>query len=598
MLLLLACTAKDVPVGDDTSSPTDDTGTTEASGWEEPEHPVFSLETLQTVRITMQSDWEDVLWTYAQEDDPCDGRRSIPGTVTFENAVTGVTEELGDANVRFRGHSALAAGPDSTTERPGFKLDFEPYGTDYQGREKLNLLGTEGDYTLIREALAFKLMRQLGLPAPDAGFALVYVNDEPMGVYPLSEEADGQDFLDAHFDDPDGHFYEVEGYCGGTGRLTWLGDAVDDYVDIYDPKAGTPDEAVLEDLEPLLDCVSNTGHDEFVACLPEHVELDAFLAHVAADMVMPDVDGLPSAAQNYLIYAEPGKGFVPVSYDKDQAFDLSNVTSESIYDLHPVWATDVDVELVDRMRELFADEYCAAVLDAAAWVEPTVLSSEVERLRAHLSDAIEADPFLELDLWNSVVNDILDVAEAHHPAVVAEAEACLPPTTEDPGTSNLELVPKRSTWRYHDDGAEPGATWTELGYSDDWFSVGQAPLGYEADDLNTTIAASGITSWFRHSFTVDEDQAGELLLLLRRDDGAVVYLDGEEILRDNMPEGRIAADTESAERVDGSDEETYWEHSVGTGLAAGEHVLAVELHQASSSSSDAVLDLSLEVTRD
>ena len=596
MLLLLACTAKDVPVADDTGTPSD-TGLA-GSGWDEPEHPVFSTETLQTVRITLQDDWEEVLWTYAQGDDPCEGRRSIPGSVVFENAVTGVTEDLGSADVRFRGHSALADGPDSTTERPGFKLDFEDYGGEYQGREKLNLLGTEGDYSLMREVLAFKLMRQLGLPAPYAGFAQVYVNDQLMGVYPLSEEADDQDFLDAHFDDPDGNFYEVEGYCGGTGRLTWLGESVDDYVDIYDPKAGTPDKAILDDLEPLLDCVTNSGHDEFVACLPEHVDLDAFLTLVAADMVMPDVDGLPSAGQNYLLYADPSDGFVPISYDKDQAFDLSNVTSESIYALHPVWAADQEVELVDRLRELFDDEYCAAVLEAARWVEPSVLSVQVEATRAHLSAAIDADPFIDLDRWNSVVNDIVDVAEIHHPAVVAEATACSPPTSEDPGTSNLELVEKRSTWRYHDGGAEPGASWTDPSYSDSWFSEGPAPLGYGTDDLATEIDASGITSWFRHTFTVDADQPGELIVNIRRDDGAVVYLDGEEILRDNMPDGTITSDTQSSERVDGNDEETYWSHSVGTGIDAGEHVLAVEIHQASSSSSDAAFDLSFEVTRD
>ncbi|GEM_PF-2547136 len=590
MLLLLACAADPLP---------DDTGgadsTPSATGaWADSEHPLFSDRTLQTVRLTLQEDWESVLWNYAQADDPCEPRRTIVGELAFENAVTGVTSDLGSAEVRFRGHSALDDGPSSTTERPGFKIDLEPYGTTYHDREKLNLLGTEGDYSLIREVLAYKLMRQLGLPAPYAGFAQVYVNDVYQGVYPLSEEPDTQGYLDAHFDDPDGNLYKVEGYCGGTGRLTWLGSEPEAYTDIYDAKAGTGDTHA-DDLIPLLDCASNTGHDEFRACIGEQIEVDTWLLHVAADMVMPDVDGLPSAGQNYMLYADPAAGLTPYSWDKDQAFDLANVTSDSIYALHPVWAADREIELVDRLRQLFADEYCAAVDEAAAWVAPEVLALEVERLRDHLASAIDADPFIDLERWNGVVNDILDVATTHHPSVTAEAQSCTPPTTDDPGWSDATLVAEGSEWRWTN--SEPSSDWASGDFDDSGWSNGAAPLGY-GTDVETAVEATGITLWFRHSFTLDEAHDGALTLGLMRDDGGVVYLDGEEVARDNLPSGSLTSDTLASERMDGSDEETFWEHDLGSGISAGSHVLAVGLHQASASSGDATFDLWLEVERE
>jgi hypothetical protein len=102
-----------------------------------------------------------------------------------------------------------------------------------------------------------------------------------------------------------------------------------------------------------------------------------------------------------------------------------------------------------------------------------------------------------------------------------------------------------------------------------------------------------ITTYFRRAITVTDPSAiSSLALRLRRDDGAVLYLNGTEILRSNMPTGTIAFNTLASSTVQNGDEDAFFSFTVpSTGLVAGNNVLAVEIHQRSASSSDIVFDL-------
>ena len=108
-----------------------------------------------------------------------------------------------------------------------------------------------------------------------------------------------------------------------------------------------------------------------------------------------------------------------------------------------------------------------------------------------------------------------------------------------------------------------------------------------------------ITTYFRRSFTAN-DTAGihQVILNLVRDDGAVVYLNGDELFRDNIPDGDVTAETTAIAGVGGADESQWFTFDVPPEkLVAGQNTLAVELHQSSSTSSDISFDLSLEARR-
>ncbi len=79
-----------------------------------------------------------------------------------------------------------------------------------------------------------------------------------------------------------------------------------------------------------------------------------------------------------------------------------------------------------------------------------------------------------------------------------------------------------------------------------------------------------------------------------RDDGAVVYINGTEVYRSNMPTGSISYTTLAPKAVEGSAESTFLQATLNPGvLVAGTNVIAVEIHQVSRTSSDISFDLAL-----
>src|SRR5205085_1725984 len=84
-----------------------------------------------------------------------------------------------------------------------------------------------------------------------------------------------------------------------------------------------------------------------------------------------------------------------------------------------------------------------------------------------------------------------------------------------------------------------------------------------------------------------------LTFRLLRDDGAVVYLNGREMYRSNMPNGSILYTTLASVAVNGADEATYFATTIPTNIFPGTNLLAVEVHQNATTSSDVSFDLEL-----
>jgi hypothetical protein len=177
-------------------------------------------------------------------------------------------------------------------------------------------------------------------------------------------------------------------------------------------------------------------------------------------------------------------------------------------------------------------------------------------------------------------------------STVANLAILLPPT-------NLSLINTGALWRYHDKAQDLGANWRAFAYNDSTWSNKMAELGF-GDAANgrpetTLIASNGQwTTYFRHTFTVTNPGmfAGVTGRVLR-DDGVVVYLNGTEVFRDNMPEGDISYPT-PASGACSDDGTTFLPFSAPVKLLLpGANVIAVEVHQNALSSSDLSFDLDL-----
>ncbi len=161
-------------------------------------------------------------------------------------------------------------------------------------------------------------------------------------------------------------------------------------------------------------------------------------------------------------------------------------------------------------------------------------------------------------------------------------------------SSNVTLIVAGSPWKYRDSGMDLGSTWSLLGYNDSGWPAGYAQLGYgEGDEMTqlsfgTNAEAKHVTYYFRQSFTVSNlaFYTG-LTLRLQCDDGAVVYLNGSEIYRQNMPDGEVGYQTFATNDVEGAAEMVWRMISIDPGyLVPGNNVVAVEVHQFSPQSDD------------
>jgi Peptidase family S41 len=172
-------------------------------------------------------------------------------------------------------------------------------------------------------------------------------------------------------------------------------------------------------------------------------------------------------------------------------------------------------------------------------------------------------------------------------------------------SAEQKLLPRgaATSWQYLDGGQQPAADWKSAAFDAAGWKSGPAPLGYGEDKLGTEVSfgesarRKPITTWFRKAVDIPEpDQVETLLLQLRRDDGAVVYLNGKEIARSNMPAGPVTADTAASTALRDEVEGIYHRFTVPAkaALNKGRNVIAVEVHQAEPQSSDLIFDL--EVT--
>ena len=165
----------------------------------------------------------------------------------------------------------------------------------------------------------------------------------------------------------------------------------------------------------------------------------------------------------------------------------------------------------------------------------------------------------------------------------------------------VELVPMDASWRYEQSGDPLPIGWSAADFDDRSWPRGPALLYVENSALpgpkNTPLQLGELSYYFRTEFDFSEALEGaELYLEHIIDDGAVFYLNGVEIYRYNMPQGPIAQDTLAATGI-GEAALIGPVTLPASDLLAGRNVVAVEVHQTSSGSSDVVFGARLGVRK-
>lgn len=159
-----------------------------------------------------------------------------------------------------------------------------------------------------------------------------------------------------------------------------------------------------------------------------------------------------------------------------------------------------------------------------------------------------------------------------------------------------ERIAPGDQWKYYDAGNEPTGNWKTVGFDDTSWATGNAELGYGEGDEATTIGNT-LTAYFRKSFEASTADSALTFIEMNalRDDGIVVYLNGEEIWRDNMPTGSINYDSFA---LSAPTEGLWINKIIDNSVIEGTNVVAIEIHQNVATSSDISFNFRLEVRND
>jgi hypothetical protein len=205
-----------------------------------------------------------------------------------------------------------------------------------------------------------------------------------------------------------------------------------------------------------------------------------------------------------------------------------------------------------------------------------------------------------------------DVSQGRSPDGSAEVMAFPIPTPGggNPGvgtgectvsTVTLPLLPMDATWRYQQDANLDGAGWHLPSFDDSAWPSGPALLAVETSTLpspgkQTDLVLGRTTYYFRTQFLADTNLSDfQLRLSMVVDDGALVFLNGQPIWTNGLSTGTPSYSTRASRNVGNASTETILvpAHAV----IPGTNVVAAEVHQVNSTSTDVVWGFAAEAFR-
>jgi len=253
----------------------------------------------------------------------------VSGTLKFKD------ETYYNVGIRYKGNSSYFAMPGP---KKSFKVHFNEYvpGQYFHGLKKLNFNNGFNDPTLMREALAYKLMRDGGVPASRTSHIKLYVtvpgihSREYFGVYTSVEQVN-KSFLQDRFSNNGGNLFKAE---AAGSDLTYLGPGKISYIPKYELKTNE----LLNDYSDLINLcnvVTNTADNQFKSEIEAVFNVDGFLSWLAVNTILSYQDSYAGKAHNYYLYHNNDTGkFDYIPWDLNTTFGQSRFGKSADYMLN------------------------------------------------------------------------------------------------------------------------------------------------------------------------------------------------------------------------------------------------------------------------
>lgn len=309
----------------------------------------------------------------------------------------GIADTVLNVGFRIRGNTSRAS------KKKSFKVSFDTFedGREYFGLDKMNINGEHNDPSIIRSKLSWDVFAAMDVKAPRANHVQLFINSDYYGLYINVEHIDNE-FVEDRFGSDAGNLYKAL----YPSDLTYLGNSPEDYKRssggrrIYELKTNE-EEDDYTDLANFIIFMRNAGTQEFENQIRDYINVDGVIRVMAVDILTGMWDDYMFNKNNFYLYHNPESErfeFIPYDYDNTFGIDWFGVDWD-VRDINN-WGSNESRPLTDRIFAIqkYRDRlhfYINKMLNE--YFNTTLMNPEIDRLKAMIQDAAEADSFRTLD---------------------------------------------------------------------------------------------------------------------------------------------------------------------------------------------------------
>lgn len=306
------------------------------------------------------------------------------------------TNQFKNVGVRYKGNGTFLSSREGL--KRSLKLDLNQFvkGQKFAGLSQVNLHNSVRDPSGMNEAIAYRLFRDGGVPAPRTAYAKVFVTvagkygRRYFGLYNVVEDVSGG-FAEERFALKKGALLKPV----TPNLFSNLGDDWKNYNQTYDPKSDLSEEQKRRVME-LSKFASTASDSDFAAKIGDYIDIDNFARYMAITTWLTDLDGILGPGQNYYLYLHPKtQKFLFIPWDQDQPFgQFPRGTEEQRKNLsiHKPWTGEN--RFLERLfkSESFKKAYLALLRDFNNTLfEPERIHRQVDELAAVLRVPIQEE---------------------------------------------------------------------------------------------------------------------------------------------------------------------------------------------------------------
>ncbi|HVV85562.1 MAG TPA: CotH kinase family protein [Kofleriaceae bacterium] len=334
--------------------------------------PMYSQDLLPEFQLTIsQSEWaalEDEFLNHAQR--VMSGLDPKPYHPTgFRYVANGQSVDVANVMVRLKGNSSWdQTVAFDTNPKMQFVISFNEIdpGGRFMGVRKVELDMPRTDLTFLKQRLALKAIREMGIPAQCANSARLVINGQYYGLYTNLERFDKE------------LLQRVYGHDDDNGNLWDGGRIIETNEDSF-----------------TWDRLDAFWHVTTVDELRQLADLDDSYYEWAAEEMVGDADGYGNGYANFYLYDHPTRGFIWMPHDLDTSFDADFLTADSspVFAPSPFrWDRDWDHYRLVMADPAEYDKFTAALATVRSKFDPAELQADLDKWQAQIAASAEADP--------------------------------------------------------------------------------------------------------------------------------------------------------------------------------------------------------------